>query len=111
MFQSKLHLKVARKGYILTRPLKYLNGQKLITVPAGFETDLASIPRIFRPIFTGHGKSRKPAALHDYLYHVRLDRKEADQIFYDALLAVGMNRLGAWTMYRAVRAGGWVAYL
>lgn len=83
-----------------------------LMAPAGFETDLASIPRLFRnlPSFDPNGPSRRPAVMHDWLYSsragYRLGRDFADDFLRAALLAEGA---GVWTVrafYLAVRIGG-----
>lgn len=80
-----------------------------ITVPAGFITDLASIPRIchriVNPCTTG---TRRPAIIHDYLYTgiSSLTRKQADRVLYDALRECGINWALANAMYYTVRVGG-----
>lgn len=112
-FVGELDTRTVSDGYILLSPFTYVTdeGQE-ITAPPGFKTDLASIPRIARPIFTGHGKSRKPATIHDWLYAQYHDpRKEADLIFLECLETIGMNWMGRQTMYYAVRAGGWKHYM
>lgn len=110
-FMGELRTTAVEDGYKLDFPLSYrTDAGRIITVPMGFVTDLASIPRIFRTFFTGHGKSRKPAVIHDYLYSLYHPRKRADKIFLEALKASGMNWIGRRTMYLAVRAGGWIAY-
>ena len=38
-----------------------------ITVPKGFRSDLASVPRIFWPIIPRHGRYTIAAIVHDYL--------------------------------------------
>ncbi|ECG8634089.1 DUF1353 domain-containing protein, partial [Salmonella enterica subsp. salamae] len=40
----------------------------VIEVPAGFVTDLATIPRIFWSLMPPDGKYAKAAIIHDYLY-------------------------------------------
>jgi len=113
MFITDLDMRAVAGGYILLAPLKYITmipEETLITVPEGFHTDLASIPRGFRWLITGHGKDRWGSAVHDYLYSIRHDRKEADKIFREALLATGNGRFKVSTMYRAVRMGGGFAY-
>ncbi len=40
----------------------------IIHVPAGFVTDLASVPRIFWTLLPPDGKYAKAAIIHDYLY-------------------------------------------
>lgn len=85
-----------------------------ITVPGGFKTDLASIPRGFRWLISVNGKHRKAAIIHDYLYFEKgaikdrnaLSRKECDQVFEEAMKVCGVGWLTRKTMYSAVRAGG-----
>lgn len=65
-----------------------------IVVPTGEVNDLASIPRLFRRVFSVNGPHRPAAALHDYLYgrggqlpSVKLSRKECDDVFLEAMLS------------------------
>lgn len=82
-----------------------------IEVPAGFVNDLSSIPRAFRSIIPVVGLQNKPSVIHDYLYENRLGARDlADRFFLDAMRDVGVNWMRRWTMYWAVRAGGWVAW-
>ena len=112
VYPNPLYMKAVPGGYKLMGDFVYWTSSgKKITAPKGFVTDLASVPRIFRPIFTGHGKSRQAACIHDWLYHnFHHTRKEADQIFLEALKTSGMNWFGRRAMYRAVRLGGWMHY-
>lgn len=86
-------------------------GREHIRVPAGFVTDFASIPRGFRWLLTGHGGTRKPAVIHDYLYRLNVTtRKEADLMFK---LTMRETNIPGWKRelaYRAVRLGGWLAW-
>lgn len=79
-------------------------GHYPVTVPAGFATDLASIPRCFQwaPHFGVNGRSRRAAVLHDYLYSLGRKR-DADPIFRRALAAEGMNRGTCAIYYYAVK--------
>lgn len=78
------------------------------TVPGGFNTDLASIPRVFwnilppqRADFVG------PAILHDYMYDTMVtSRLEADDILYWNLRAQGAMWITANTIWVGVRLGG-----
>ena len=76
-----------------------------ITVPTGFVTDLASIPRIFRLLFPKNGHHRAAAIIHDYLCRLKLDfsRVLADKIFLEAMKLQGVPKLRRWLMYSAVR--------
>lgn len=87
-----------------------LGGEKL-TVPAGFITDFASVPRIFWNIFPPWGMYGKAAVLHDWLYHVQIyTRRKCDQIFLEAMEVLKVPRLKRWTIYLVVRSGGWSAW-
>nr|VFK14586.1 MAG: Protein of unknown function (DUF1353) [Candidatus Kentron sp. LFY] len=82
-----------------------------ISVPSGFETDLASTPRIMWPILPPHGKYMKAAILHDYLYaQGELERKRADDIFLEAMTVQGVMAWKIQAMYLAVRFFGWAFY-
>lgn len=111
VFNSDGVLKILPGGdWQLMQPLSYQHPQYgVIEVPAGFTTDLASIPRLFfrivNPCTTG---TRRPAIVHDYLYSgsTLLTRQQADQVLYDALRECGINWVLANAMYYAVRIGG-----
>lgn len=83
----------------------------IITVPRGFITDLASIPRIFHSLIPQHGSHSPAAILHDYLYATQeMSRKQADQMFCDVMKDTGVNIVRCYAMYLAVRIGGWIAW-
>lgn len=96
----------------LTYPLIYQTKSGLyISAPIGFVTDLASVPRIFRSLYSVHGEHTQAAVIHDYLYSERngdkrFTRKESDQIFHEAMLELGVRKTKAYLMYLAVRVGG-----
>lgn len=76
-------------------------------VPKGSPTDLASIPPGMRSIFNRLGPSVRAAVVHDDLCRRQFtqSRKEADQMFYRALLDCGMSGWKAKLYYAGVRAG------
>ena len=79
----------------------------VITVPSGFDTDFASVPRV--PIaFTLFGsKAKKSAVLHDYLYATRpFSRLECDKAFLCAMQTEGLGWFTRHAMYAGVRLGG-----
>ena len=79
----------------------------VVTVPTGFTTDFASVPRLFRGIFPKAGKYRDAAVVHDYLYrHSDNTRKHADCVFSQAMKDLGVSWWRRATIYRAVRIGG-----
>lgn len=83
----------------------------LISVPRGFVTDFASIPRFFWRILPPTGKYGKAAVVHDWLYRSkRVERKVADLVFLEAMTDLGVPAWQRNVMYAAVRALGWAAY-
>lgn len=101
------------KGYLwVTRePLVYNRDAEVITVPADFHTDLASVPKALWAVMPPFGNHTKAAVLHDYLYFVGIrPRKECDEIFLEAMAAMGVSKTRRYLMYWAVRAFGKKAY-
>lgn len=84
-----------------------LNESRIFVVPKGFKTDFASIPRIFWTIIAPLGKHTLPAVLHDFLYtegyKIGISRKEADKIFYKAMIDSFVNRFTANIIWACVR--------
>ncbi|EOI6844551.1 DUF1353 domain-containing protein, partial [Salmonella enterica] len=79
----------------------------VIEVPAGFVTDLASVPRIFWTILPPDGKYAKAAIIHDWMYDNALrTKKEADLIFLDGMTVLGVPKWKRIIMYYAVRLFG-----
>lgn len=92
-------------GKRLIEPLiyeSYLAG--LLTVPRGFETDLASFSIGNLAL---RGKTEEPAVVHDYLYSKGVcDRATADFIFREALEAKGVGVIRRNLYWLAVRIFG-----
>ena len=116
---SKLVLEhIGPNQWRLTEPLHYHSpdGTVTLAIPAGFECDLASIPRIFWSLLSPAGKYARAAVLHDYLYTIASPRTEetraaADWEFLVAMKAEGVRWLARNTMHQAVRQfGGPVFY-
>jgi hypothetical protein len=84
-----------------------------ITVPIGFETDLASVPRWVGTYLLAGGKAVRAAVVHDYLYERdRVTRQEADAVFLEAM-DIEQDPEEAWrrwAMWAAVRAFGWAPF-
>lgn len=83
------------------------------TIPNGFKTDLASIPRIAWQVMTpAHSSLIRPAIVHDWFYRKTCDfnRKDTDLIFYHMLRNDGVGLFRASIMYYAVRLWGWNFY-
>ena len=90
---------------------------EIINVPHGFVHDLASIHRLLRLLIPINGRHRGAATVHDWLYrnkgrtkNVRLTRKQCDQVFLEAMIVAGVSAWKRQSMYRGVRAFGWIAW-
>lgn len=106
------------KLFRLEEPMPYDVGAEdsgeRITVPSGFVTDFASIPRIAQ-IIIPKDVGRRAAILHDWLYATTgcrgyFTRAECDAIFLEALGVLNVWAPVRWTMWVFVRAGGWYAW-
>jgi len=119
-FLTELDVRCINDGaWVLAAPLGYDSDiLGLIEVPAGFQTDFASVPRV--PIFfTLFGdRAHREAVLHDYLYRIDaictvaydITRSQADNVFLEAMTERGKGWFVRYAMYWGVRAGGWTAY-
>lgn len=85
----------------------------VITVPVGFVTDFASIPKALWNILPPTGGYDEAAVVHDYLYvtggsvpawpdHI-FTKKEADKIFLYAMQDLQVPWYQRYVMYQAVR--------
>ncbi len=95
----------------LTKPFDYhvgrLDSGFLVHVPAGFETNFASVPRGLWWLISPTGRHGKAAVVHDYLYSTHCYSKIiADAIFVEAMEVLGVSRWKRNAMWKAVRLLG-----
>lgn len=87
------------------QPFGYEIGAKgsgdCVRVPAGYVTDLCSIPAVARPFLPLSGRVAKPALLHDWLID-HADPRAAD-VFDEALGVAGVSPLTRFILVTAVR--------
>ncbi len=107
------------KLWRLVEPLRYEAGDegsgRLIEVPAGFETDGATLPAALRLVLAVWGTYGRAACIHDFGYRL-LDagaphpqmptRRAADAEFHIAMRACGTGPALAIIMWAAVRLFG-----
>lgn len=97
-------------NWMVIAPLYYHSNivKEIITVPAMFITDLATIPRILYPFINNSDYIiAAPSVVHDYLYKSKLiPRKKADLILYEAMLNNNSGNFKAKIVYLAVRMFG-----
>lgn len=77
-------------------------------VPAGFETDFASVPRLPLFFWLAGDTCHKPATLHDWLYSAegKVGRDIADLALREASEATKVSAWRRWAMWAFVRVGG-----
>jgi hypothetical protein len=93
--------------WLVLEPVIYQGNKRTFTVPPGFETDFASVPKVFTWLIPRYGVYTKAAILHDYLCATKpVNRSDADGIFRRAMRELGVSFLRRWIMWAAVRAGG-----
>lgn len=114
MFRTELEVK-ALDGkpdiWQVMAPLIWSDFRGVVTVPAGFITDLASIPDVLKGIMDVNGRSRRAAVIHDWLYASQpCTRAVADDTLRSALIADGETPFRAGAYYWGVRIGGWAAW-
>ena len=84
-----------------------LGSGDVITVPKGYVTDFASVPRALWAIEPPLGDAGKAAVLHDWLYETgERSRAEADRIFLEAMQVLEVEWWKRRLIHRAVRMFG-----
>ena len=88
-----------------------------IVVPVGFDTDLASLPKLAMAIFGKLGHWDEAAICHDYLYRkaicrnrnlfIPIKRRTADKFFHQAMLDDNVKPLYAHCFYCYCCLFGW----
>jgi hypothetical protein len=111
-FHNELLLRVVSEGWEVVEDFTYTSSllNKDITVPAGYFTDLASVPRVVRFVVpVANAKNRKAAVVHDYLcthgreLEIVKSQKVSDQVFREALGVQGIGRFKSGLLYYPVR--------
>lgn len=97
----------------LVVPLVYASDslQRVLTIPAGFVTDLASIPQVLWNILPPIGRYDHAAVVHDFLYQNNgVTRAQADVVLREAMEVKQVPAWMRWTIYSGVRVGGWLPW-
>lgn len=94
----------------LTAPLVYQSdvAGQTFTVPAGFVTNFASVPRAPLVYLLCGDTSSEAAAVHDFLYSAPhpVTRSVADAVLKEASAVTGVARWRRVLMWAGVRVGG-----
>ncbi|HMP89677.1 MAG TPA: DUF1353 domain-containing protein [Kiritimatiellia bacterium] len=97
----------------LTESFGFIHSSGRIDVPEGFETDFASVPRIFWSILPlTDAQYDQAAVIHDFAVRNRrrlgLRLVDCHRIFYEAMRCGGVPWFRASIMYRAVLCFNWL---
>lgn len=80
-----------KRLWILEAPFICVSSFGVITIPEGFETDLASIPKFLHNLCGPADELLYASIPHDYLYETGKGTKEqADKVFLEALFNLGV---------------------
>ena len=108
-------LKDSDNVWVLAAPLIYQSDiLGKITVPEGFLTDFASVPRIPIAYILFGDRAHCESVIHDYLY--RIDSvpiatySQANNVFYEAMKVRSKGFFVRHAMYYGVVAGGWTSF-
>jgi len=96
--------------WALKAPFRYSSDLlgRIVTVPAGYMTDMESCPRL-PGVFLAFGEVSKMAAvIHDFLYTrpTSTSRAEADAVLREACIVEGVSAWRAYGIWLGVRIGG-----
>lgn len=83
----------------------YEGSSEKVTVPAGYKTDLASIPFYARWLIPLSGPMAKPALVHDWL--LEQEDPRAIAVFDEAMMVTGVSKLMRELVLAAVRFHWW----
>lgn len=107
---------VGDTSFVLEDDLCYEGSEDGWTVPAGFETDFATVPRIIQWLIPTYGKYTLAAILHDY-FCVELSRahrqgrepfitsSNTDGVFRRTMRELGVPFAQRWLIWTGVRWG------
>lgn len=114
-FLSDLVTKTIDDGReMLVQPLMFYSKslKRVITVPTGFVTDGASVPRLPVAYLACGGRAKRAACIHDFLYQTNgtRSRRQADVVFWEGMKVDGTPLYAREVMYAFVRLCGFSSW-
>lgn len=109
-FRSELSVTwISKRRWRLNEPLVYTDKHgRTWTVPEGYETDFASIPRWFRWLVARDAELAMAATLHDWLIEWRkAPYRLCDWLFFEAARSYDVRPVRAWVAYKGTRIGSY----
>jgi hypothetical protein len=112
-FETPLRMEDTSDGdhFLVYEPLIYVSckGERY-TVPAGFVTDLNSVPWLFRRLIPKSTNTNRAAVLHDFLYAIGHSKAEADYLYGEAIDACNAHPVKRWILFQSVDKFGGSAW-
>jgi hypothetical protein len=104
VYESLYHARQAphRKRLYLPVTVTLSTGQPL-TIPKGYVTDLATVPRLCWGVISPSGRHDLACLVHDYLLDTGYSRKQADKQLLHFLRLTGVHPVKTYLMYFFVR--------
>lgn len=112
-----------RPNVVLTEALRFEHRGQTYEVPAGYVSDFASVPKLFWVLFPPSDPHYSRAAvIHDWGYDTggvyrrvdcftdQFDRAGVDDLFREAMVALGCRATLRLPVYAAVRSCGWLYF-
>lgn len=101
--------------WVILSPLIYVSDiLGKITVPLGFETDFASVPKVPFIFELFGNRAHREAVIHDYLYRINSvpisTYSQANNVFFEAMKVRGKGWFVRYGMYWGVVLGGWITF-
>lgn len=107
LFKPLVYYREAKLSKEQMELLNTINPTISYVVPEGFQTNLASVPRIFYTLVPPFGRYTKAAVLHDYLckqfHYGFVTRKLADEVFLEAMKVSNVQFITRYLLYGCVR--------
>jgi hypothetical protein len=97
--------------YETVGPTEYVGDRDVIHIPAGFRTDLASVPRVFWALLPPQGVYEAAAVAHDWhctrlaVGDCEVSSRDADGLFRRMAREGGAGLLTRWALWTGVRWG------
>lgn len=98
---------------IADHPFRYQSdlAKRMFTVPVGFFTDFASVPRLGIIYALLGDRAHEPAVVHDWLYYAAVTtRAMADDVLMEAMATMNLPWYQRYPIWWGVRIGGWAAW-
>jgi hypothetical protein len=98
---------------IADHPFRYQSdlAARVFTVPVGFFTDFASVPRLGMVYAMLGDRAHQPAVVHDWLYYAAITTREmADNVLLEAMIVLDLPFWQRYPIFWGVRIGGWAAW-